>query len=270
MRLVITVFVLTFAVLGLLLGFSQSFDTSPENPVGLAAARVESGIDRSVVAMQVSSELPAVKSTDFAGSIDVAQMGIPQDADVEKREAARQLLSEYPEFASIFFLTPNGDLYLGEPFEQQKQLPRLNYADRDWYMGASATGDAYVSAVFMSAAIHVPAVAVAVPVHADAEVSGYWVAIVHLDGIESSLERLGGQSRILLVDHNGTEVADTARTGELSELRSFAGMQSVQSALKGEAGTAVETIDGVEMNARFAPVKAHPNTWAIVFLEPAQ
>jgi hypothetical protein len=122
----------------------------------------------------------------------------------------------------------------------------------------------------MSAAIHVPAVAAAVPVHAGAQVAGYWVAIVHLDEIESSLEGLGGQSRVLLVDHNGTEVADTARTEELSELRSFADMQSVQSALRGEAGTAVEMVDGVEMNARFAPVKAHPNTWAIVFLEPAQ
>jgi hypothetical protein len=269
MRLAITVFVLTFAVFGLLLGFSQSFDMSPENPVGLAASRVESSIDRSVAAMQESSELPAVKATGFVGSIDISQKGIPQDADIDKREAAEQLLSEHPEFASIFFLTPDGDVYLGEPFEQQKQLPTLNYADRDWYKGASTTGDAYVSSVFMSAAIHVPAVAIAVPVHDDAEIAGYWVAIVHLDGIESSLDGLGGQSRVLLVDHNGTEVADTARTGELTELRSFANLQSVQSALRGESGELTETIDGVEMNARFAPVRADPNTWAIVFLEPA-
>ena len=269
MRSTIAIFVIAFAALGLLLGFSESFDTQPENPVNAAAASVESRIDAFVAAMVATSELPQVKSTEFVGSIDEAQMGIPENDDVEKREVARQLLSEHPEFASIFFLTPDADIYIGEPFEQQEQLPRLNYADRDWYMGASSTGEPYVSAVFMSAAIHVPTVAVAVPVSEQDQTVGYWVAIINLADVESNLDQGFGE-RILLVDHNGTEVADTGRTGELSELRSFAGLQSVQAALSGESGTVIEQVDGVEMNARFAPIRAHPNMWAIVFLSPAE
>jgi cache domain-containing protein len=270
MRSTIVIFVLGFAAFGLLLGFAESFDTQPRDPINAAVSDVESRIDRSVRAMQTTSELPEVKSTDYIGLIDEAQMGIPEDADVEKREVARQLISEHPEIASIFFLTPSGDIYIGEPYEQQAQLPRLNYADRDWYKGVRATNEPYVSAVFMSAAIHVPAIAVAVPVFQEDQLVGYWVAITNLGDMESSLKGLSGGSRVLLVDHNGTEVADTGRTGELTELRSFAHLQSVQAALSGKTGSLVEQVDGVETNARFAPVNAHPNTWAVVFLEPAE
>lgn len=267
MRSTIVIFVVAFAVLGLLLGFSESFNTQMENPINVAVSGVENRINQAIIAMEETSELEQVKSTDYIDDIDIAQMGIPEDADVDKREVARELLSEHPEFASIFFLTPNGDLYLGEPYEQQEQLPRLNYADRDWYKGVSATGKAYVSSVFMSAAVHVPAVAVAVPVFQDEQTVGYWVAIVNLGDIESDLKEIAGESRILLVDHNATEVADTDRTGQLTELRNFAQLQSVQRALAGESGTLVEEIEGIEMNARFAPVRAYPNTWAIVILD---
>ena len=260
-------------MLGLLLGFSESFDTQPENAVNAAVADVEIRIDTFVSAMQATSELQQVRSTDYVDSISTAQMGIPENEDVEKREVARQVISEHPEFASIFFLTPSGDIYIGEPFEQQEQLPRLNYADRDWYKGASTTNDAYVSSVFMSAAIHVPAIAIAVPVYADPEgrIAGYWVAIVDVSNFDSGLRQIGGESRILLVDHNGTQIADTGMPlQETTELRPFANLQSVKSALSGEAGTIVQEVDGVEMVASFAPVNAHPHTWAIVFLQPAE
>lgn len=267
MRSTIVIFVVVFAILGLLLGFSESFNTQRENPASVAVANVENRINQAIIAMQETSELDEVKRTDYVDSIDLTQMGIPKDADVNKREVARQLLSEHPEFASIFFLTPSGDLYLGEPYEQQEQLPRLNYADRDWYKGVSATGEPYVSSVFMSAAIHVPAVAVAVPVFENEQTVGYWVAIVNLGDIESDLKEIAGESRILLADHNATEIADTGRTGQLTELQSFARLESVQRALSGKSGTMVEVVDEVEMNARFAPVRAHPNTWAIVILD---
>jgi hypothetical protein len=54
----------------------------------------------------------------------------------------------------------------GEPFSYQQQLPKLNYADRDWYNGVTATNSTYISAVFMSASIHAPAIAIATPVYA--------------------------------------------------------------------------------------------------------
>ena len=272
MRSTIVIFVLVFTVLGLLLGFSASFNVEPNNKVASTVASIESKVDGYVFAMQSSSSLPAVKSTKYIDSISTAQMGIPENADTDKREVAKQLLSQHPEIASIFFLTPSGDLYLGEPFDQQKQLPRLNYADRDWYSGVHSTNKPYVSLVFMSAAIHRPAIAVAVPVSAEDQVAGYWVAIIGVDEFGKSLKQSGiaEGSRIVLVDHNGTEIADTAATAPLSEIKSYANLQSVQRALSGESGTVVEQIDGVDMKATFAPVMADPNTWALVVIEPAK
>jgi hypothetical protein len=55
-------------------------------------------------------------------------MGIPEDADSDKKAVAMELLANHGDFARILFLTPEGDHYIGERFEQQKQLPRLNFA----------------------------------------------------------------------------------------------------------------------------------------------
>jgi hypothetical protein len=257
----------------------DSVDTvsSKNNAVKLIAVDVENRINDSIGVMQLTSELPQVRSTEYLDSISTAQMGIPENKDIEKRAVARQILSQHAEFASIFFLTSSGDIYIGEPFEQQKQLPKLNYAERDWYKGASSTNDTYVSSVFMSAAIHVPAVAIAVPVYADDnnnQITGYWVAIVNLADIESNLMQLDlghGGSRILLVDHNGTEIADTGRVlQDKTDLKSFVHLKSVQDALSGQTGSEMEDVDGLKMTASFAPIQAHPHIWAIVFLEPSE
>jgi hypothetical protein len=77
-------------------------------------------------------------------------MGIPQNLDLQKRDIARDILEKNKDIASIFFVIPKGDTYIGEPYPDQQQLPRLNYADRDWYKGVTRTNDTYTSAVFLS------------------------------------------------------------------------------------------------------------------------
>jgi hypothetical protein len=241
------------------------------------AAGLEKKIDDAINVMKATGDEPEVRSMDSLSLISMAQMGIPQDADTGKREVAKRILSEHKDFASIFFLTLGGDLYMGEPFEQQKQLPRLNYSDRDWYQGVSSTDDAYTSSVFMSAAINEPAIAVAVPVSAPdggnetAGTVGYWVAIVNLDTIESGLRDMQNDDRrIIFVDHNGIEIADSARdpSTKRTELRSFADLQGVGAALAGKSGSLTETIDGKVMLVSYAPVNAHPHTWAAVVMTP--
>jgi hypothetical protein len=231
----------------------------------LLAASLSNRIEDATRVMELTAMRPKVGSTDA-----LAQMGIPEDADPAKRQVARDVIAQYG-FASIFLLTPDGDVYLGEPYEQQEQLPRLNYSDRDWYQGVSSTNDAYVSSVFMSATIHVPAGAIAVPVHADdaQQVAGYWVAIINLDSIEEELRDLGG-SRIILVDHNGIEVADSARdpSEERTELRSFSDLQSVKQALAGKTGSLVETLDGQKVFVAYSPVRAPGTTWTILSVQP--
>ena len=77
-------------------------------------------------------------------------MGIPANMDLPKGKITQDILARDKDTRNIYFLTPDADVYFGEPFSYQKQLPRLNYADRDWYKGVTATNNTYISSVFMS------------------------------------------------------------------------------------------------------------------------
>ena len=55
----------------------------------------------------------------FANYISKKYMGTPANIDVQKRRNS--------DTRNIYFLTPNADVYFGEPFSDQKQL-KLNYA----------------------------------------------------------------------------------------------------------------------------------------------
>ena len=176
------------------------------------------------------------------------------------------------------------DIYIGEPYSDQEQLPRLNYVDRDWYKGVTKTNDTYVSATFLSAAIHVPAIAVAVPVYGNTTgnnvnanqtallVVGYWVGIINPAGIKDDLSRLdllGQSNKILLIDHNETQVADLSSADNQNQsLKSYSQLQSVKNALNGKSGSALEMIDNVMTSVYYYPVYINPHTWALLFLQP--
>lgn len=259
-----------FAALGLLLGLAATYEPQGGQLNSLATA-VGHKIDSSIQILKESGAEPSVRNIDSLSLISTAQMGIPVEADIEKRAIAQDVLAQNGDFASIFFLTTDGDVYMGEPFEQQRQLPRLNYSDRDWYEGAVRTKDAYVSSVFMSAAINKPAIAIAVPVYAQQDsgtLSGYWVAIIKLEEIENTLRQsaMESNSRIILVDHTGVQVADSSRdpSTKPTELQSYSGLGSVEEALSGKSGQLREMIDGEFMDVYYGPVRVHPHTWAII------
>jgi hypothetical protein len=191
---------------------------------------------------------------------------------------------------------------MGEPYPDQQQLPRLNFANRDWYKGVTSTNDTYTSAVFLSAAIHVPAIAIAVPVYgnslgSDVDINinggqtsppkaGYWVGILNLtrikEDLSSSLNLLNPNNKFLLVDRNGTRVFEISTwpktnvsyssSASLSDgqknqsLMSFSHLQSVRNALDGQLGLTEEMIDGVNTTIYYYPVQIHPHAWALLLL----
>jgi hypothetical protein len=159
-------------------------------------------------------------------------MGIRENRDVEKRNAAKEILDRNKDFGSIYFTMPNGDVYIGEPFYHQKQLPRLNFADRDWYKGVTSANNTYTSSAFVSASIHAPATAIAIPVYSVTEnnnnvnnisnngatsknnnlISGYWVGVIDLQSVNQTIENLGldNNSQIIIVDHEGNEIVNSS------------------------------------------------------------
>jgi hypothetical protein len=266
----------------------------------LLANRFENRINEAASLLELTSKLPQVRNTQHVSSISEEFMGIPENLDLEKRKIAQYILKQDKNIDSIFFLTPKGDIYIGEPFSDQQQLPRLNFADRDWYKGVTILHDTYISAVFLSAAIHIPAVAIAVPVYADntgndddasisSPILGYWVGIVNLNRVKEDIATTtpdfvssNSSQTLLIVDHNGTEVLgiknsdahynspSSSSTPKNQELKSFANLESVKNALNGKSGSTVEVVNSSKATIYYYPVKVPHHTWAALLILPSQ
>lgn len=275
------------------------------NLVYLLADIIEGRLNEVINVLQVTSLDDSLRSVKYLSNVTKKDMGIPEYFENSKREIAENILLEHPDFGSIFFVLPNGDIYLGEPYLNQKQLPRLNYADRDWYKGISKlknitiTGTLndiesykmykgitdvkditsysyYVSDVFLSASIHVPATGIAVPIFSNHEnkpeqIIGYWVGILNLDKIQQNLNRLtlDKSDRIIIFDHNAASIVDTwdFNSNSTKQLKSFKNIESVKRALDGKSGAVIETLNGVRVLSVYEPIKAGSHNWGIVYHE---
>ena len=260
----------------------------------LIANLVENNLKQAANTLLITSLDPRLESAQYASNISESYMGIPKDLDTGKREIAKQILSLNKDFGSVYFLLPNGDVYLGEPYAGQEQLPRLNFADRDWYKGIFAMTNKisrennvqssspeygstnaneavlpaiphYISAVFQSAAIHMPATGIALPVYdknasgfielngnygstsnsstvensvdtTTDTISGYWVGVLNMNETRNYIDQLGLMSqnlRAVIVDHNGTAIIDTIenKTSHRAEIDILKGNSSSQTNL---------------------------------------
>jgi hypothetical protein len=96
------------------------------------------------------------------------------------------------------------------------------------------------------------------------------VAIINLNKVERNLKDTVTGARVIFVDHNGVEIADSARDSAIprTELRSFSDLQAVKEALAGRSGSMKEQLDRNLMNVHYAPLSAYPHTWAAVMIVP--
>jgi hypothetical protein len=269
-----------------------------KNVVKLVADIVRNRLHDAVRILEITSRQPAVQNVSFANNISKIHMGIPENLDVEKRKVAQEILSRDKDFGSIYFTLPNGNIYMGEPYSDQKQLPRLNFADRDWYKGVRSTNNTYTSSVFISASIHVPAIAIAVPVYGNNvginnnnisitnnsphTLAGYWVGILDLASVQENINELylDRGERLIVVDHNGTSIVDssskikynsTINSASFSktnsqQLKSFVHLQSFKDALKGTAGTKIEIANGVKLLSIHMPIEIGARNWAVILI----
>ena len=184
---------------------------------------LDSKISRAVDDLEISSRDETLKEVQFLKNVSSNYNGIHSTLDLDKRNLAKDILQRNADIASIFFVLPNGDIYLGEPYMDQEQLPRINFADREWYKGVVKNNQTYISSIFMSASINAPAIAVAVPVYSptgdlesqvgSSSLSGYWVGIINLKSLEDLFKSLSliNQDQFILIDRNGTEFLDNKK-----------------------------------------------------------
>ena len=245
-----------------------------ENYVKLLAQDMENRLEKAAAILELTSTLPEVKNLSSAHVLNdtIEQLkGIPQNADIPKRQVAKDILEKYGEFQVVFFLMPNGDMYIEEPYSRQENLSKTNFAFRDYYKGVIDNNDTFLGNVIVSASSGQNQVVMAVPVYsgANGSLTGIWAGGLNTSEFNESLQLLNltNNERIVYVDNLGQVVADSdIQSSNRNE--SFANLQGFKNAINGKSGNVKETVNSTEMLVSYHPVKALSNSWAVLLIQP--
>ena len=150
--------------------------------VSLLADNLENRLNKSAAILEITSKLPEVKNSTYASSLNQTFRtlhGIGRDLDIQKRKVAHNILSADKDFGVIFFLMPNGNVYMEEPYSRQLNLTKTNLDFRDFYKGAVSTHMTYLGNVVISASSHLPQANIAVPIYS-AETNNNSLSLIHI------------------------------------------------------------------------------------------
>ena len=134
----------------------------------LLANNLQNHLQEAGSVLKITSKLPQVNNASFAHLLNQTLTilhGIPKDADLKKRQIAQDVLSNYKDLQIIFFLMPNGNVYLEEPYSRQQNLTTNNLAYRDYFQGAIKTHNTYLGNVVTSVSSGHRQAVIAVPIY---------------------------------------------------------------------------------------------------------
>ena len=215
-------------------------------------------------------KLPQVNVT---SEMKMKYHGIPGDQDLEKRTEAKELLSNNRALLYVGLLLPNGDRYFGEPYSPyQTNSSVTNFAYRDHFIGALETKQPYLSNVINAVSTGEPLAILANPIYSDAKNNNSLIGLQVLgldftyfnDLIKSTMPTEDSNKRAVIVDNNGTEIADSSSGN--NNMESFKILQSFQNARNGESGLLTEEVNGKNMSVSYTPIKFAQTNWIVLFL----
>lgn len=245
----------------------------------ILAKNLENRLQKAGAILEITSKLPQVKNISFAHLLNQTLNtlhGIPRDADIEKRQVVKNILSSNSDLYEIFLVMPNGDMYFLEPYSIQQTLAVNNYAFRDYFQGAIKTNDTYLGNVHTTAAASgVRTAKIAVPVYSlkdNSTIVGVWAGSIDFGILNKELQSLNltsldDNTRIVYVDSNGQKVADSD-INKSTTPESFANLSSFKDAINGQAGLTIDTANNTKMLVAYQPVKVFNNTWAVLLMRP--
>lgn len=220
--------------------------------------------------MQVTANLQQVKDMSDAHLVSAENKGVSEDAAVEKRQVAKDILASNPDIDAIGFILANGDMALEEPYSRQLNLTRTNFIDRDYFQGAVKSGKPYLGEVYISAATGASAAALAVPVYNDDRtLAEVWIAVMNLQALNSRANELLGSDyggRVVYIDQNKHEVVSSSALVSADE--TLSDLQSYSDAPAGGSGSRAEAHGGAQMYVAYSPVQMPGATWAILAMQP--
>ena len=226
--------------------------------------------DASMNSSNSFGNLPLVNVT---SEMKMKYHGIPLEEDLEKRNEAKKLLASNKALLYVGLLLPNGDRYFGEPFSPyQTNSSTTNFAYRDHFIGAVETKQPYLSNTLNAVSTGEPLAILANPIYSNAENNNSLIGVQVLglnftyfkDLIKSTMLPEDSNKRFVLLDNNGTEIADSS--SDNNNMEPFKDLQSFQNAKSGESGLLIEKINGKNIYVSYTLIKFAQSNWVVLLL----
>ena len=239
---------------------------------------LENRIHKAGAILEITSKLPEVRDVPNEQSLNQtlnSLHGIPQYADIEKRQVGSNILSSNKDLYEIFFVMPNGNMYLLEPYSIQQTLTLNNFAFRDYFQGAIKTNDTFLGNVHNTAAASGARTAkISVPVYSlkdNSTIVGVWASSIDFNVLSKELQSLnltslGDSTRVVYVDSKGQKIADSD-VNKSTIPESFSNLQGFKAALSGQTGSMIDKVDNIKMVVAYQPVNVFHNTWVVLLMQ---
>lgn len=264
--------------------YNTTDSNSTQNNISLItnilAKNLENRIQKAGAILEITSKLPQVRDVPYAHLLNQTLNtlhGIPQYADIEKRQVVKNILSSNNDLYEIFLVMPNGNMYFLEPYSIQQTLAVNNFAFRDYFQGAIRTNDTYLGNVHTTAAASGARTAkIAVPAYSlndNSTIAGVWAGSIDFNVLDKELQSLNltsldDSTRVVYVDSNGQKIADSD-INKSTIPESFANLKGFKAAIGGQAGSTIDTVDNTKMLVAYQPVNAFHNTWVVLLMQPS-
>ena len=260
---------------------TKTIDTKSSLIVKFLAKNLENHIQKAGSILQITSKLPQVRDVPFANTLNQTLNtlhGIPQNADIEKRQVANNIISNYKDFGVVIFIMPNGNIYFDEPYLRQQMSTTSNLSFRDYFQGAIKTNDIFLGNPATSVSSGQLQSVIAVPVYSlkdNSTIVGLWAGGLDFGILNKELQSFNtttsaendNNMRAVYVGHLGQKVADSdINKSKMPE--SFANLQSFKNAINGQSGSIVDTVDNKKMLVTYQPVNVFHNTWVVLLMQP--
>ena len=259
---------------------SNSIQNNISLITNILAKNLENRIQKAGAILEITSKLPQLRDVPYAHLLNQTLNtlhGIPQFADIEKRQVVKNILSSNNDLYEIFLLMPNGNMYFLEPYSIQQTLAVNNFAFRDYFQGAISTNDTYLGNVHTTAAASGARTAkIAVPTYSlkdNSTIAGVWAGSIDFNVLNKELQSLnltslGDSTRIVYVDGKGQKIADSdINKSKIPE--SFANLKGFKAAIGGPAASNMDTVNNTKMLVSYQPVNTFHNTWVVLLMQPS-
>ena len=259
---------------------SNSIQNNISLITNIVAKNLENRIQKAGAILEITSKLPQVRDVPYAHLLNQTLNtlhGIPQYADIEKRQVVKNILSSNNDLYEIFLLMPNGNMYFLEPYSIQQTLAVNNFAFRDYFQGAISTNDTYLGNVHTTAAASGARTAkIAVPTYFlkdNSTIAGVWAGSIDFNVLNKELQSpnltsLGDGTRAVYVDGKGQKIADSDINKSIIP-ESFANLKGFKAAIGGQAGSTIDTVNNTKMLVSYQPVNTFHNTWVVLLMQPS-